>query len=176
MAVEQVWDTTATDSTSEELAYFSGLKFAVPTATSQIHALPLQLMLDWLLNLNGPPLVEGEECNIQGQLPCRAFALLAAPRILYGPGGTPSPEPMIGVRVVFIPPYVQKLSFRDAYFFLNQCVRVSSKPLEEEQIVFLRSSFKSTMIPHMQPYPLWLDYATKGLVKEVPKQAPLHCF
>ena len=27
MAVEQVWDTTATDSMSEELAYFSGLKF-----------------------------------------------------------------------------------------------------------------------------------------------------
>ena len=40
MVVEQVWDTTAADSTSEELAYFSRLKFAVPTATSQIHALP----------------------------------------------------------------------------------------------------------------------------------------
>ena len=53
MVVEQVWDTTATDSTSEELAYFSGLKFAVPTATSQIRALPLQHMLDWLLNPNG---------------------------------------------------------------------------------------------------------------------------
>ena len=176
MAVEQVWDTTATDSTSEELGYFSGLKFAVPTATSQIHALPLQHMLDWLLNPNGPPLVEGEEHNAQGHLPRRAFALLAVPKFLYGPGGIPSPEPMIGVRVVFIPPYVQKLSFRDAYFFLNQCVRVSSKPLEEEQVVFLCSSFKSTMIPHMQPYPLWLDYATEGLIKEAPKQAPLHCF
>ena len=98
MEVEQVWDTTTTDSTSEELAYFSGLKFAVPTATSQICALPLQHMLDWLLNPNGPPLVEGEERNIQGHLPNRAFALLAVPRFLYGPGGTPSPEPMIGVR------------------------------------------------------------------------------
>ena len=28
----------------------------------------------------------------------------------------------------------------------------------------------------MQPYPLWLDYATKGLVKEAPKQAPVCCF
>ena len=120
--------------------------------------------------------MEWEECNIQGHLPRRAFALLAAPRFLYGPGGTPSPEPMIGVGVVFIPPYVQKLSFRDAYFFLNQCVRVSSKPLEEEQIVFLCSSFKSTTVPYMRPYPLWLDYATEGLVKEVPKQAPLHYF
>ena len=176
MAVEQVWDTITTDSTSEELAYFSGLKFAVPTATSQIHALPLQHMLDLLLNPNGPPLVEGEERNVQGHLPCRAFALLAVPKFLYGPGGMPSPEPMIGVEVVFIPPYVQKLSFRDAYFFLNQCVRVGSKPLEEEQVVFLRSTSKSTMIPHMQPYSLWLDYATEGLVKEAPKQAPLHCF
>ena len=69
MVVEQVWDTTASDSTSEELAYFSWLKFAVPTATSQIHALPLQHMLDWLLNPNGPPLMEGEECNVQGHLP-----------------------------------------------------------------------------------------------------------
>ena len=105
-----------------------------------------------------------------------AFALLAAPRFLYRPGGMPSPEPMIGVRVVFIHPYVQKVSFRDAYIFLNQCVRVGLKPLEEEQVIFLCSSFKSTTIPHMQPYHLWLDYATKGLIKEVPKQAPLHCF
>ena len=69
MAVEQVWDTTVTDSMSDELAYFSGLKFAVPTATSQIQALPLQHMLDWLLNPNGPLLVEGDECKVQGHVP-----------------------------------------------------------------------------------------------------------
>ena len=83
---------------------------------------------------------------------------------------------MIGEGVVFVPPYVQKLSFRDAYFFLNQCVRVGSKPLKEEQVVFLHSSFKSTMVPYMWPYPLWLDYATEGLINEAPKQAPLRCF
>ena len=103
------------------------------------------------MNPNGPPLMEGEEHNIQGHLPHRSFALLAAPRFLYGPGGTPSPEPMIGVGVVFIPPYVQKLSFRDAYFFLNQCVRVGSKPLKEEQVVFLHSSFKSTTVLTCSP-------------------------
>ena len=176
MVVEQVWDTTATDSTSEELAYFSWLKFAVPTAVGQICALPLQHMLDWLLNPHGPPLVEGEECNIQGHLPHRAFALLAVPGFLYGPGGMPSPEPLVGVGVVFIPPYVLRLSFGEAYFFLNQCVRIGSKPLEEQQIVFLCSSLKSTTVSYMQPYPLWLDYATEGLVEEVPREAPLHCF
>ena len=176
MVVEQVWDTTMADSMSEELVYFSGLKFAVPTAKSQIRALPLQHMLDWLLNPNGPPLMEGDERNVQGHVPRRAFTLLAAPKFLYGPGGMPSPEPMIGIRVVFIPPYVQILSFRDAYFFLNQCVRVGSKPLEEKQVIFLCSSSKSTAIPHLQPYPLWLDYATEDLIKEVPKHAPLCCF
>ena len=69
MAVEQVWDTTTADSTSEELAYFSGLKFAVPTATSQIHALPLQHMLDWLLNPHGPPLVEGKNATFKDICP-----------------------------------------------------------------------------------------------------------
>ena len=44
MVVEQVWDTTTTDSTSEELAHFAGLKFAVPTAVGSISALPLQHM------------------------------------------------------------------------------------------------------------------------------------
>ena len=171
-----MWDTTAADSTLEELAYFAGLKFAVPTATSQIHALPLQHMLDWLLNPNGPPLMEGDKCNVQGHVPHRVFALLAVPRFLYGPGGMPSPNPMIGIGVVFIPPYVKKLSFTDAYFFLNQCVRIGSKPLEEEQVVFLNSSSKSTAIPHLHPYPLWLDYATKDLIKEAPRHAPLCCF
>ena len=176
MAVEQVWDTTAADSMLEELAYFARLKFAVPRATSQICALPLQHMLDWLLNPNGPPLMEGDERNVQGHVPHRAFALLAAPRFLYRPGGTPSPDPMIGIGVVFIPPYVKKLSFTYAYFFLNQSVRIGSKPLEEEQVVFLHSSSKSTTILHLQPYPLWLDYATKDLIKEAPRHAPLHCF
>ena len=83
---------------------------------------------------------------------------------------------MIGIRVVFIPPYVKKLSFTDAYFFLNQCARIGSESLEEEQIVFLHSSPKSNAIPHLQPYPLWLDYATKDLIKEATKYAPLHCF
>ena len=61
---------------------------------------------------------------------------------------------MIGVRVVFIPPYVKKLSFTDAYFFFNQCVRIGSEPLEEECVIFLHSSPESSAIPHLQPYPL----------------------
>ena len=175
MAVEQVWDTTAADSTSEELAYFAGLKFAVPTAAGHICALLLQHMLDWLLKPCGPPLVEGSKHNVQGHVPHRAFALLAAPRFLYGPGGTPSLNPMIGIGVVFIPPYVKKLSFTDAYFFLNQWVRIGSEPLKE-QVIFLHSSPESTAIPFLQPYPLWLDYATKDLVTEVPRHVLLHCF
>ena len=87
MAVEHVWDTTAANSTSEELAYFAGLGFAVPVAAGCICALPLQHMLDWLLKPCGPPLVEGDELNIHGHVPHRAFALLAVPRFLYGPGG-----------------------------------------------------------------------------------------
>ena len=74
----------------------------------------------------------GEERNIEGHLPHRAFALLAVPRFLYGPGGMPSPEPLVGVGMVSILPYVQRLSFGEAYFFLNQYVRIGSKPLEEE--------------------------------------------
>ena len=120
--------------------------------------------------------MEGDERNVQEHVPHRAFALLAVPRFLYGPGGMPSPNPMIGVRVVFIPPYVKKLSFTDAYFFLNQCVRIGLKPLEEERVIFLHSSSNGTAIPHLQPYPLWLDYATKDLIKEAPNYTPLHCF
>ena len=80
MVVEQIWDTTAADSTSEELAYFARLKFAVPIAQSCIHDLPLQHMLDWLLNPHGPPVIEGDELNVQGHVPHRAFTLLAAPK------------------------------------------------------------------------------------------------
>ena len=115
MAVECVWDTTAADCTSEELAYFAALGFAVPVAAGQICALPLQHLFDWLLRPCGPPLTEGDECDINGHVPQRAFALLAVRQFLYGPGGTPSSNPMIGLGVVFILPYVKKLSFKDAY-------------------------------------------------------------
>ena len=123
-----------------------------------------------------PPLVKGCELNVQGNVPHRAFALLAAPRFLYGTGGTPSPKLMIRVGVVFVPPYVKKVNFREAYFFLNQCVRIGSQPLEEECVLFLRSSTESNTNPYLQPYPLWLDYPTKGLFTEAPDHAPLHCF
>ena len=176
MAVERVWDTTAADSTSEELAYFAALGFAVPTVAGHICALSLKHMLDWLLKPRGPPLVKGEEVNIHGNVPCRAFALLVVPQFLYGPGGTPSPNPMIELGVVFILPYVRKISFMDAYFFLNQWLRIGSVPLKKEQVMFLHSSSESTAIPYLQPYPMWLDYVTRDLVKEAPKIAPLHCF
>ena len=176
MAVEHVWDTTAADSTSEELAYFAALGFAVPTAAGCICALSLKHMLDWLLKPRGPPLVEGEEVNIHGNVPYRAFALLIVLQFLYCPGGMPLPNPMVGLGVVFIPPYVKKISFTDAYFFLNQWVRVGSAPLKKEQVMFLHSSSESTAIPYLQPYPMWLDYVTKDLIKEAPKHAPLHCF
>ena len=176
MAVEHVWDTTAADSTSEELAYFAALGFAVPVAAGHICALPLQHMLDWLLKPCGSPLVEGDEVNIHRHVLCRAFALLAVPQFLYGPGGTPSPNPMIGLGVVFIPPYVKKLSFMDAYFFFNQWVRIGSEPLKKEQVVFLHSSPESTVVPYLQPYLMWLDYATKDLINKAPRHAPLHCF
>ena len=143
MAVEHVLDTTAADSTSKELAYFAALGFAVPVVVGRICALPLQHMLDWLLKPHGPPLVEGEEVNIHGEVPCRAFALLVVPQFLYGPGGTPSPNPMIGLGVVFLPPYVKKISFMDAYFFLNQWVRVGSEPLKKEQVMFFTALLRA---------------------------------
>ena len=136
MVVKQVWDTTMADYTSEDLAYFARLKFAVPTKAGHICAFPLQHVLDWLLKPCGPPLIEGSERNVRGHVPHRAFALLAAPGFLYSLGGTPLPNPMRGVGVLFIPPYVKKLSFTDAYFFLNQWVRVGSEAFKEEQVIF----------------------------------------
>ena len=133
-------------------------------------------MLDWLLKPRGPPLVEGDEVNIHGNVPRWAFALLAVPKFLYGPGGMPTNIPMVGLGVVFIPPCVKKISFTDAYFFLNQWVRIGSEPLKQEQVMFLHSSHMSTAVPYLQPYPMWMDYVAKDSFKEAPKHAPLHCF
>ena len=133
-------------------------------------------MLDWLLKPRGPPLTEGDEVNIHGNVPHLAFALLAVPKFLYGPRGMPCTTPMVGLEVVFIPPYVKKISFTDAYFFLNQWVRIGSEPLQQEQVMFLHSSPESIAAPHLQPYPMWMDYTVKDTIKEAPKHAPLHCF
>ena len=68
----------------------------------RICALPSEHMLDWLLKPGGPPLVEGDEVNIHSHVPCQALALLAVPKFLYGPGGTPTNISMVGLGVVFI--------------------------------------------------------------------------
>ena len=55
-------------------------------------------------------------------------------------------------------------------------MRVYSDPLQQEQIMFLHSSTSSGISPHIQSYPIWMDYAVKDIIKEAPKYAPLHYF
>ena len=173
MAVKHVWDTTAADSRSEELAYFATLGFAVPVAAGHICALPLKNMLDWLLRPCGPPLVEGDEANIHSNVPHWAFAVLAVPRFLYGPGGMPSNIPMVGLGVVFVPPYVKKISFTEAYFFLNQWVKIGLEPLKQEQVMFLHSCPKSAAVPTCNPIHSGWILLQRTLSRKL--QNMLHC-
>ena len=118
--VNQVWDTTTSNSVPEELAYFSALEFALPSTAGQICAIPLEQLFDWLLKPHGPALVEGDEVNANGQVPHQAFALLAEPSALYTDEGMPQADPFVGIGVVFIPPCMKKISFTQVYINLNQ--------------------------------------------------------
>ena len=90
--------------------------------------------------------------------------------------GVPLAMPMVGVSVLFIPPYMKKISFTTAYFLLNQWKQSLSGGINQEHIMFLHSSPMSDISPCMQPYPVWMDYAEKNILKKPPESAPLHCF
>ena len=171
-----VWDTTASHTYTKEAAYFSALEFAIPTSHSSIYTVPLNHLFAWLLKPQGLELIEGEETNVNSQVPCHAFALLAEPRALHTSDGKAVENPHIGIGVAFIPLYMKKVSFTQAYFLLSQWQQGREEGIQEEWIMFLHISIMSNMSLHLQPYPLWFDYVERRLMEDSLESFPLHCF
>ena len=102
---------------------------------------PLQSLLDWLFKPKGPTLVEASETVA----PYKALAIAVTKRTLYE-------EKLMGVGLVYKPPYVPTVPFSAAYMHLNVWHSAASNEesenrLDEPRLLFVNISEMSDVIP-----------------------------
>ena len=143
---------------------------------ARLHTVMLDSILNWLLRPQGSVLLEGPAKDKNGQIPRRVLAIIAEPTFLYDAQGQPVEFPVVGLGIVFKPPYVRHVSFSTAYFYLNQWKEKRSTGISEERMMFVNIASDCDLGPHMEPYPLWLDFVTKELQDELQVVYPLNWF
>ena len=171
-----LWNGVGNQNFADEEPFFSSLNFAVPVAVARIHTVMLDSILNWLLRPQGSVLSEGPTRDKNGQIPCRVLAIIAEPSFLYDASGQPVEFPVVGLGIVFKPPYVRHVSFSTAYFYLSQWREKKATGISEERMMFVNIASDCDLGPHMEPYPLWLDFATKKLREELQEVFPLCWF
>ena len=122
-----------------------------------LHAVPLQSLLDWLSQPNGPNLVEASAAAV----PDKALLLAVTKHMLYGEG-----TPFVGVGLMYKPHYISTEPFSAAYMHLHvwHAVGSSVQPanrLSSSCLIFVTVLEMSDVIPVVSQHPVFLDMATR---------------
>ena len=155
-----VWDGVENPDFLHEEPFFSSLNFAVPITKGHIHAALLDSLLTWLLCPNDTVLVEGPVTNTNGQINRRVLMILVEPTALYNPQGGAADSPVVGLGVVFKPPYVKHVCFSQAHFHLSKWRLGVQSGISEAMVMFVLLDKSSDLSPYVEPYPLWVDMAS----------------
>ena len=122
-----------------------------------LRAVPLQSLLDWLLQPKGPNLVEAS--TAAG--PDKALVLAVTKHMLYG-----EDTPFVGVGLMYKPHYISMEPFSAAYMHLHVWHATgssveSANRLRSSHLIFVTVLEMSDMIPVASQHPIFLDVATK---------------
>ena len=122
-----------------------------------LHAVPLQSLLDWLLQPKGPNLVEASTATA----PDKALVLAVTKRMLYW-----EETPFVGVELMYKPHYISTEPFSAAYMHLHVWHATgssveSANKLSSFRLIFVTVSEMSDVIPVTSQHPVFLDVATK---------------
>ena len=112
----------------------------------------LTSVLDWLTQPQGPHLVDGTST----ENPLTALAILIAPEALYDPD-----SPMVGLGLVYKAPYIQAVSWSEAYFNLKLTSQAkASNQTTGAKVIFMQIQESSQVIPLPGVPTLFLDVKT----------------
>ena len=149
-----VWDGVENPDFLHKEPFFSSLNFAVPITRGHIHAALLDSLLTWLLRPDDTVLVEGSVTNTNGQINRRVLMILVELTALYNPQGGAADSLVVGLRVVFKPPYVKHVCFSQAHFHLSQWHLGVQWGISEAMVMFVLLDKSSDLGPYVEPYPL----------------------
>ena len=151
-------------------AYLGALGFTQPLEKLVLHGVPLQSLLDWLLQPKGPSLVEASTAAA----PEKALVLATTKRMLYG-----EDTPYVGVGLVYKPHYISKEPFSTTYMHLHvwhaaDSSRELANKLNSSHLILVTVLEMSNVIPVAVQHPVFLDVVTKETMKRTGKpMAPL---
>ena len=175
---QRVWDQLyltpprVTEHDDQLGAYLGALSFTKPLEQLMLHTVPLQSLLDWLFEPQGPNLVETSATVV----PYKALAIAVTKRMLYE-----EKPPLVGVGLVYKPHYISMVPFSVAHMHLNvwhstASHKESEKQLDVPRLLFMNISEMSDVIPVAVRHPVLLDWASREAMEGTVGPGSHHSF
>ena len=148
-------------------AFLGALGFTRPVEQLVLRSVPLPSLLFWLSRPKGSNLVEAtipaEEVRTTSS--CRSMAIAVSEEMLYK-----DRCPLVGVGLVYTPPYLPQVPFSVAY--MNLCEWRDAHEASENRLVgirlmFIHASEASEFLPVAEGHPVLLDASATEVLGEI---------
>ena len=152
-------------------AFLGALGFTRPVEQLVLRSVPLPSLLFWLSRPKGSNLVEAtipaEEVRTTSA--CRSMAIAVSKEMLYK-----DRCPLVGVGLVYTPPYLPQVPFSVAY--MNLCewrdAQVASENwLVGTRLMFIHASEASEFLPVAEGHPVLLDASATEVLGDIKTSA-----
>ena len=152
-------------------AFLGALGFTRPVEQLELRSVPLPSLLFWLSRPKGSNLVEAtipaEEVRTTSA--CRSMAIAVSEEMLYK-----DRCPLVGVGLVYTPPYLPQVPFSVAY--MNLCEWRDAQVASENWLVgtclmLIHASEASEFLPVAEGHPVLLDASTREVLGDIETSA-----
>ena len=148
-------------------AFLGALGFTRPVEQLELRSVPLPSLLSWLRRPKGCNLVEAtmpaEEVRTTSA--CRSMAIAVSEEMLYK-----DKCPLVGVGLVYTPPYLPQVPFSVAYMNLGvwqDAAEVPEDRLVGTHLMFIHASEASRFLPVAEEHPVLLDASATEVLSDI---------
>ena len=148
-------------------AFLGALGFTRPVEQLELRSVPLPSLLSWLSRPNCCNLVEAttQAEEVKTTSACRSMAIAVSEEMLYK-----DRCPLVGVALVYTPPYLSQVPFSVAY--MNLCVWRDAQVASENWLVgtrlmFIHASEASEFLPVAEGHPVLLDASATEVLGDI---------
>ena len=152
-------------------AFLGALGFTRPVEQLELRSVPLPSLLFWLSRPKGSNLVEATTPaeEVRTTSACRSMAIAVSEEMLYK-----DRCPLVGVGLVYTPPYLPQVPFSVAY--MNLCewrdAQVASENwLVGTRLMFIHASEASEFLPVVEGHPVLLDASATEVLGDIETSA-----
>ena len=147
--------------------FLGALGFTRPVEQLELRSVPLPSLLSWLRRPKGCNLVEAtmpvEEVGTTSA--CRSMAIAVSEEMLYK-----DKCPLVGVGLVYTPPYLPQVQFSIAYMNLGawrDAEEVQEDRLVGTRLMFIHASEASRFLPVAEEHPILLDASATEVLGDI---------